>query len=141
MGSKPNFHPSLQLRDPHKKLPNGKRPGPIAGGLIEKGDEVKWVYVWIIQNGESMKGRSGWAAAADGESPDDTPFTGEWRVETEIPDDSDEFSTDIAAVGTAMALIERKDKSLDVYWWTDAVNLRPPRRRPATKRPRKTSAT
>ena len=132
MGSKPNFHHVLGLPDPRIRTPKGKIPGPVAGGLVAAGDEVLWVYVWVIQNGEAMEGKEGWAAAADGESPEEDPARREWRdktkregrweVETEMTDDCDPFDTRIAAVCTAMALIKRPD-GLDAYWWTDAVNL------------------
>jgi hypothetical protein len=134
MPSKPNFHASLPLPDGSVTRPDGKRRGPHAGGLIEEDDELLWVYVWIIQNGEEMTENgemtgNTWAAAADGESPDGTTFTGEWAVETHLTDGSDEFSDKIAAVGTAMALIKRGNNSPYVYWWTDAVNFK---REPAT---------
>jgi hypothetical protein len=133
MPTKPNFHPVLQLQTPTPESPTEKpgAPAPHAGGFIADGDELLWVYVWIIQNGDDMNGGA-WAAAADGESPDGKTFKGEWEVETHMSHDSDDFKTEIAAVGTAMALIKRADNSHDVYWWTDAVNL---------ERPEETSAT
>ena len=125
MPTKPNFHPFLELPDPRKR--HGETPGPIAGGIIADGDELMWVYVWIIQNGDEMGGRPAFAAAADGESPDGKTFKGEWEVETHMTHDCDSFSTEIAALGTAMALVKRANNGgLDAYWWTDAVNLRGP---------------
>ena len=124
MPSKPNFHASLPLPDPRRATRDGAKPGPDAGGLIEEGDELMWVYVWIIQNGDDMTGGT-WAAAADGESPDGKTFTGEWEVETEMTYGSDAFRPEIAAIGTAMALINRANGSTDVYWWTDAVTFEP----------------
>jgi hypothetical protein len=132
MGSKPNFFPVLRLPDPKQRTPDDGIPGPVAGGLVGKEDEVLSVYVWVIQNGEAMEGEDGWAAAADGESPEkdrereewqkQTKARGWWEVGTEMMDYSDPFSTKIAAVCTAVALIKRPD-GLDAYWWTDAVNL------------------
>ena len=123
MPSKPNFHATLPLPAARTNL-DGTRVGPRAGGLIEQGDMLMWVYVWIIQNGEEMGGET-WAAAADGKSPDGTTFEGEWVVETEMTYDSDDFRSEIAAIGTAMALIRRANQSTDVYWWTDAFTFKP----------------
>jgi hypothetical protein len=125
MPSKPNFHASLQLPDQASVLAataaGGKIPGPPAGGLIAEGDELMWVYVWIIQNGEMDEDT--WSAAADGESPDGKTFKGKWEVETHMTDGSDPFREGTCALGTAMSLIKRKDGSKDVYWWTDAFEL------------------
>jgi hypothetical protein len=124
MGSKPAFHTLLQLKDPRRQHPDGKN-GPSAGGPIEPGDTVLWVYAWIIQNGDE-KGET-WAAAADGESEHDAgPFTGEWALETEMTDGSDPFRAGTPAVATAMALLDRQVGGREIYWWTDAVNFEPP---------------
>jgi hypothetical protein len=108
--------------------------GPEVGGPVEPGEKLRWVYVWIFQNGEDADGT--WAAAADGESPEEGPGVeqwraatatdNEWKVETEMMHDSDDFRTDRAATATALALVDRKDGSTDVYWWTEAVLLKPP---------------
>jgi hypothetical protein len=143
MGSRPNFDPVLKL--PNKTKFPGR--GPDAGGPVEPGEKLRWVYVWIFQNGES--GKTTWAAAADGESPEDGPAmaaweaaTGtknKWTVQTEMIHGSDDFRADRAATATALALVDRKDGTSDVYWWTEAVLLKsPPKRRRAatTKRSR-----
>jgi hypothetical protein len=133
MGSRPNFDPFLQLPE----LTKAPGRGPQAGGPVEPGERLRWVYVWIFQNGEDDDGT--WAAAADGESPEEGPAVGEWQaatatdhqwtVETEMMHDSDAFRTDRAATATALALVDRKDGSTDAYWWTESVLLKPP---PAT---------
>jgi hypothetical protein len=123
MASRPAFHASLQLKDPRIQHAEGKN-GPSAGGPIEPGDKVMWVYAWIIQNGDD-KGET-WAAAADGESPDGKTFTDEWHAETEMTDGSDPFRPGTAAVATAMALIDRQVSGREIYWWTDAVTFKPP---------------
>ena len=97
MPSLPNFHASLSIPDGTIELDGTTfQPGPTAGGVIEDGDELMWVYVWIIQNGDEMpkpaSGRAVDGAAADGESDDDETFTGKWEVQTEMTHDSDEFS-------------------------------------------------
>ena len=126
MPSKPNFHASLPI--PEGTARDGGKLGPTAGGFIEEGDELMWVYAWIIQNGEKMTENGEltgdtWAAAADGESPDGETFKGKWVVQTGMTHGSDDFRPEIAAIGTAMALIKRANNSTDVYWWTDAVTF------------------
>jgi hypothetical protein len=141
MGSRPNFFPVLKL--PEKKKYPGR--GPDAGGPVEPGEGLRWVYVWIFQNGE--RGNKTWRAAADGESPEDgqakkdwqaaTRKNNKWSVQTEMIHDSNDFETDRAATATALALVDRRDGTSDVYWWTEAVLLKsPPKRRrkpPAAK--------
>jgi len=132
MGSKPNFFPVLDL--PNQTKHPGR--GPEAGGPVGHDEKLRWVYVWIFQNGEDEEGGS-WAAAADGESPDETPDEAtdwesatatrhEWTVETHMIHGSDGFRTDRAATATALALVDRADGTHDAYWWTEAVLLRLP---------------
>jgi hypothetical protein len=133
MGSKPNFDPWLRLPDPTKH----PGVGPKAKGPVGEGERLRWVYVWIFQNGE--EGNTTWAAAADGESPEGSPDADQWaaatksdekwEVETEMMHDSDAFRTDRAATATALALVDRADGTTDAYWWTEAVLLKPPRKR------------
>ena len=134
MASKPNFFPILNLPD-RTTFPER---GPDAGGPVGVGEPLRWVYVWIIQNGEEENDQGEtvtWAAAADGESPDETPAEKAqwasatatqqmWTVETHMMDDSDEFRTDRAAIATALALVDRADDTREAYWWTEAVKLR-----------------
>ncbi len=135
MGSRPNFAPILQLSDPTRHPGRG----PEAKGPVGHHESLRWVYVWIFQNGdeEDAEGRRvTWAAAADGESPEGSPAAAqweaatkvdhEWKVETEMIHDSDAFRTDRAATATALALVDREDGTADAYWWTEAVLLKPP---------------
>jgi hypothetical protein len=125
MGSKPAFHASLTLPDPREPTdPRRQKPGggPDAVGPIAPGDEMLWVYAWIIQNGDEDERT--WSAAADGESPDGKTFKDEWTIQTEMTHGSDDFDPNTAAVATAMALMKRADGSKDVYWWTDAVKFK-----------------
>ena len=136
MGSKPNFDPVLELPDPTKHPGRG----PEAGGPVGHDEKLRWVYVWIFQNGEETNSQGEtvtWAAAADGESPDETPdeiaqwesataTTHEWTVETHMIHGSDAFRTNRAATATALALVDRADGTHDAYWWTEAVLLKKP---------------
>jgi hypothetical protein len=134
MGSRPNFFPVLDLPD-RKRYPSR---GPDAGGPVEPGEKLQWVYVWIFQNGED--GDEAWAAAADGESPEEdepkkaweaaTKKNHRWNVETEMIHGSDDFRPERAATATALALVDRKDGSSDVYWWTEAVLLNRAKKKP-----------
>jgi hypothetical protein len=133
MGSKPNFDPILHLPDPTKHPGHG----PEAKGPVGDRESLRWVYVWIFQNGEEKNDEGEtvtWAAAADGESPEGSPAaeqwaaatkTGdEWTAETHMMGDSDAFRTDRAATATALALVDRADGTTDAYWWTEAVLLK-----------------
>src|SRR5688572_3338378 len=74
MATKPNFLPSLQLPGAAErraaKRAGKEPPGPVARGPMESGDKIHWIYVWIIQNRENMRGRI-WAAAAYGQYPEE----------------------------------------------------------------------
>jgi hypothetical protein len=128
MASKPNFNPVLKLPD-KKKYPDR---GPDAGGPVGNGERLRWVYVWIFQNGES--GRTTWAAAADGRGPSygsdpdawrsATGDKHKWSVKTKMLEDSDAFRTNRAATATALALVDRDDGTQEAYWWTEAVLLK-----------------
>jgi hypothetical protein len=137
MGSKPAFHAKLALPPlTGKPKPGEELPGPGAGGDLEPGEKVHWIYVWIFQNGP----KDAWAAAAYGEYPKEEhsesseerpdevsekspPLEGtSWAIPTEMTDPSDPFKKG-PALATAMSLIERKDGSKDVYWWTVSVEL------------------
>jgi hypothetical protein len=145
MATRPNFFSSLQLpegdSDERQKLLAARKEleGPVARGPMKPGDKMHWIYVWIIQNGEDMQGDT-WAAAAYGEYPKEEhsnsseerpPKEGdEWDVATEMKYPGDDFKEG-PAIATSMALIERKDESPEVYWWTEAVVLQK-RKSPAT---------
>jgi hypothetical protein len=144
MATRPNFLALLQLpeEDPDLRLAareaGEELPGPVARGPMKPGDKMHWIYVWIIQNGEDMDGRT-WAAAAYGEYPkeehgetseessrESPPLEGElWEVPTEMADPGDDFKEG-PAIATSMALVERKGESREVYWWTEAVVLEYP---------------
>jgi hypothetical protein len=145
MPTKPNFFASLRLPDKRRiaaALAAGEEPpGPVARGPMESGDKIHWIYVWIIQNRENMRGRT-WAAAAYGQYPEEehsessqkrsnvgTPQEGKsWKVATEMAHPGDEFAEG-PAIATSMALVEREDESREVYWWTEAVVLKKPQAR------------
>jgi hypothetical protein len=144
MATKPNFDVSLQLPD-EAALSAAKRageelPGPVARGPMGPGDKIHWIYVWVIQNREGRSRTS--AAAAYGQYPEEEhsessqkrtkesrPLVGKsWKVPTEMAHPGDKFAAG-PAIATSMALIEREDKSREVYWWTEAVELMKPRAR------------
>jgi hypothetical protein len=132
MGSRPNFFATLDLPDP-TRFPTR---GPDAGGPVADGEKLIWAYVWIIQNGEERGGKT-WAAAAYAESPGAyraskqwekrTERDHEWKLQTKLTHDSDEFRKNKAAQATAMALVDRGEGGKDVYWWSEAVLLKQPR--------------
>jgi hypothetical protein len=127
MASRPNFDPVLKLPD-RKKYPDR---GPDAGGPVGDGERLRSVYVWILQNGETRN--TTWAAAAEGKGPsygadveawgDATKAKHKWTVETKMLKGSGRFRTNRAALATALALVDRKDGTLEAYWWTEAVLL------------------
>lgn len=122
MSPRANFDESLQLPDPAK----GPGHGPLAGGPVPDGEELAWVYVWILQNGPA-----GRAAAAYGESEHDqdsrgTTFRRRWDLPTEMAHDSDDFTPGRPAQATAMALVNSEGGARDVYWWSEAVMIAPP---------------
>jgi hypothetical protein len=137
MSGKPNFNAVLQIPDvTAKPEPGEEPPGPGAAGPVADGDKLMWIYVWIVQNGPED---DPWAAAADGESPEEdsarkkwqtsTRRNKKWKIETEMTHDSDAFREG-PAIATAMALVKRGDGSTDVDWWTEAIHLEAPRKRP-----------
>jgi hypothetical protein len=141
MATRPNFFSSLDVPevdpDDREKLLAARKelPGPVARGPKKPGDKMRWIYVWIIQNGE-MNGDI-WAAAAYGEYPEEehsessekssneSAFLKDeaWEVPTEMADHVDDFEEG-PAIATSMALIEREGESPEVYWWTEAVVLK-----------------
>jgi hypothetical protein len=137
MATRPNFFASLDLpeEDPDERkklLAAGKEvDGPVACGPMKPGEKMHWIYVWLIQNGEDMEGHP-WAAAAYGEWPKEEHSNGSeesppieddrWDVPTEMKYPGDDFREG-PAIATSMALVERKDESPEVYWWTEAVVL------------------
>jgi hypothetical protein len=156
MATKPNFNSSLQLPSAAErraaKRAGKEPPGPVARGPKEAGDEILWIYVWLIQNGEM--GGDTWAAAAYGEHPEEEhsesaeeehsksaeesagerSFEGEssWEVRTEMAEHGNDFREG-PAIATSMALLEREDNSREVYWWTEAVVLKKRRRQQTTR--------
>jgi hypothetical protein len=149
MATRPNFFSSLQLPEGDPESRRAAReageelPGPVARGPNRSGDKLHWIYVWIIQNGDDMKGHA-WAAAAYGEYPEEEhsksskeehsessgkrpPLKGEsWEVPTEMGKFPGDDFEEGPAIATSMALVERDGESSEVYWWTEAVVLKKP---------------
>ena len=118
-----NFFDSLPLPDPNKGPQDpDELPGPLAGGPVPDGEELAWIYVWILQNGPE-----GRAAAAYGESEHDAPaFSQRWDIPTEMAHDSDDFTPGRPAQATAMALVnDLNGDSKEIYWWSEAVTITP----------------
>jgi hypothetical protein len=139
MGSKPNFGYMLEL-PPEETVRDAiaageEIPGPEASGPVEPGEMLHWIYVWIVQNGKDDQGNT-WAAAADGESPEDTEATrgardawkeetkknNMWKIKTDTPHATEPLKPG-AAIATAMALVDRIDGTTDVYLWSEGVLL------------------
>jgi hypothetical protein len=82
-------------------------------------DDMPSMHVWIFQRTE------GGTAVASGDSrepqPANRPGPRRWRVVTGLDPDSQEFSPGRPAVAMAMAIVRRKDGSLDVEHWSQAV--------------------
>jgi hypothetical protein len=119
-----NFDDTLHLPDPQKveqaREANEEVPGPPAGGPIPDGEELSWVYVWLIQNGPDGK-----AAAAYGEV-EHAAFQGRWDTPTEMAHKSDPFTPGHPVLATAMAWVkDLTGGGKDVYWWSEAVTIEP----------------
>lgn len=131
---RPNFADALSLPDPGNAAAlvaaGEEPPGPPAHGPVPPGDKLKWIYVWIIQNGPGDNR----AAAAYGEEEEaNPPFEGTWHVKTEMAHDSDEFIAGRPAQATAMALVVNEDDGTEVVdWWSEAIMIDPAPSTPST---------
>jgi hypothetical protein len=120
-----NFDDSLRLPSQAERRAaeeaDKEPPGPFAAGPVPNGDELAWIYVWIIQNGPGKR-----AAAAYGESPENgDPFSGDWAIDTEMTHDSDDFTPGRPALATAMALVTNGNRR-EIDWWSEAIMLHDP---------------
>jgi hypothetical protein len=113
------FNNSLQLKGPPPTASDA-REAPLARGPVADDDELTWIQVWVLQN--PRKGR---AAAAWGTGPRDwgggasRPFTGSWRIQTELAPGSNTFTRGKPALASAMALVHHKsDDTTEVEWWS-----------------------
>jgi hypothetical protein len=122
-----NFFDSLPLPNPGDVeaagASNEEPPGPLTGGPVPDGEELTWVYAWLLQNGPE-----GRAAAAYGESEHDAdPFKGEWSVPMEMAEPSDDFTPGRPAQAHAMAWVKDLESGTkEVYYWSEAVMITPP---------------
>jgi hypothetical protein len=122
-----NFFDSLPLPDPTKveqaRASNEEPPGPLTGGPVPIGEELTWVYAWVLQNGPA-----GRAAAAYGESEHGgDPFRGEWSVPMEMAEPSDDFTPGRCAQAHAMAWVnDFETGEKEIYYWSEAVMIGPP---------------
>jgi hypothetical protein len=119
------FNNSLKLAGPTQGNIIDPRPAPLARGPVADGDELKWMQVWLLQN--PQRGR---AAAASGTGPAGSwtsanpprPFTGSWRIQTELAPGSSTFMRGKPALATAMALVHHTaDDTTEVEWWSVPV--------------------
>lgn len=110
--ARPNFDETLHL------FGGG---APVAGGPVPPGDKLRWIRVWLIQNGPGPAK----AAASYGASPYGVTFgPGKWEINTYLAHASDPFIPGRPAQATAIALVEHGNTK-EVDWWSEAVAIAP----------------
>jgi hypothetical protein len=120
------FNNSLRLAGPTGGQISDPRPAPLARGPVADGDELTWMQVWLLQNPRRGRAAAAWGTgplgAWGGGASRPRPFTGSWRIQTELAPGSDTFTRGKPALASAMALVHHTaDDTTEVEWWSVPV--------------------